>query len=105
MVNENLNFLTKSSDITKLPVIPSTTSRLLKICFKNCFTLFLQGSKNHDAKSPRAHAAAMTVQKNWRNHQNKDLSKDRDVERVQHLKEEVCLKSDMRPEKEIGGFF
>ena len=63
----------------------------------------MQGSKNHDAKSPRAHAAAMTVQKNWRNHQNKDLSKDRDVERVQHLKEEVSLKSDMSPEKEIGG--
>lgn len=41
---------------------------------------------NKSSKSPRAHSAAMTVQKNWRGH----LAKDRgDAEKVNQLKEEV----------------
>lgn len=42
-------------------------------------------SGNKSSKSPRAHSAAMTVQKNWRGH----LAKERDAEKVSQLKEEV----------------
>ena len=49
-------------------------------------TLSNQGSsKISDAKSPRSHAAAMSVQKSWRGYS----AKEKDAERVNQLKEDV----------------